>query len=151
MIALEPIGHVRGGRTEPVDDAWGDVECDIELAPAFDASAFTGLDAFSHALVIFQFHLVDPAKVTTGARRPRGNPEWPLAGIFAQRGSPRPNRLGATSVPIVRLAGRRLRVRGLDAVDGTPVLDVKPEMSGFRPRGELREPDWARAIMRDYW
>jgi len=72
-------------------------------------------------------------------------------GIFAQRGKNRPNRLGVSVCEITGVAGRNLHVRGLDAIDGTPVLDIKPVLSGFLPRGELREPAWAREIMKDYW
>ena len=150
-IALEPIGHVRGGRVENEDDAWGAVEAEIELAEALPPEALKGLDAFSHALVVFQFDRIDPADVKTGARRPRGNPAWPEVGILAQRGSPRPNRLGVTTVEVVAVDGRRLKVRGLDAIDGTPVLDIKPVMRGFEPRGAIREPAWAGEIMAHYW
>lgn len=150
-ITLEPVAVVVGGRLAPDDDAWGAVEADIVLAPHLPDAALAGLDAFSHCLVVFQFHRLDPDKVATGARRPRGNPAWPEVGVFAQRGSPRPNRLGVTTCEIVAVDGRRLRVRGLDAIDGTPVLDVKPAMTGFEPRAPLREPAWAGEIMQDYW
>ncbi len=150
-ITLEPIGRVVGGRAENVDDAWGAVEAAIELADGLPAEALRGLDAFSHALVVFHFDRIDPADVRTGARRPRGNPAWPQVGIFAQRGSPRPNRLGVTTVEVRGVEGRRLLVRGLDAIDATPVLDIKPVMAGFEPRGSIREPDWALEIMAAYW
>ena len=71
--------------------------------------------------------------------------------IFAQRGKNRPNRIGVTVCEIVAVDGLSLEVRGLDAIDGTPVLDLKPVMAGFAPRGAHREPDWAREIMKDYW
>ncbi len=150
-ITLEPVAFVRGGRLENEDDAWGEVEAELELAPGVSAEALQGLDAFSHVLVVFHFDRIDPAKVSTGARRPRGNPAWPEVGIFAQRGSPRPNRLGVTACEVRGVEERRLLVRGLDAVDGTPVLDIKPVMQGFEPRGPLREPAWAREIMAAYW
>lgn len=151
-IRLYPIGHVRGGRAEVIDDNWGDVEAVIELDPArFGPDALAGLDAFSHAEVIFLFDRVPDAKIETGARHPRGRTDWPLVGIFAQRGKNRPNRLGLTTCEIVSVEGTRLTVRGLDAVEGTPVLDIKPAMRGFGPRADLREPDWAAAIMQDYW
>ena len=150
-ITLDPVGHVVGGRTQNEDDAWGAVEAAIELAPHLPEEALQGLDAFSHALVVFHFDRIAPQDVKTGARRPRGNPAWPQVGIFAQRGSPRPNRLGVTTVEVLGVEGRRLLVRGLDAVDGTPVLDIKPVMVGFEPRGAIREPDWAKEIMAAYW
>ena len=90
-------------------------------------------------------------QIVTGARHPRGNKAWPRIGIFAQRGKNRPNRIGVTVCEVVAVKGRTLEVKGLDAIDGTPVLDIKPVMSGFAPRGEVREPDWAREIMAAYW
>jgi len=84
-------------------------------------------------------------------RRPRGREDWPLVGIFAQRGRNRPNRLGVSVCRIVSVEGLDLEVEGLDAIDGTPVVDIKPVLSGFLPRGEVREPAWAAEIMESYW
>jgi len=150
-IVMDVVARVHGGRVDNVDDAWGAVEADVVLAPDVPDTALAGLDAFSHALIVFHFDMIDPETIVTGARRPRGNPAWPEVGIFAQRGSPRPNRIGVTTVEIVAVEGRRLRVRGLDAIDGTPILDIKPVMRGFEPRGPIREPVWAGEIMKDYW
>ncbi len=151
-FTLIPIGHVDGGRSDAVDDDWGSSRATIRLDPArFTAEALLGLDGFSHAEVIFLFDRVGEDDITTSARHPRGNPDWPRVGIFAQRGKNRPNRLGITICRIVAVDGLALAVEGLDAIDGTPVLDIKPVMAGFLPRGAVREPDWARAIMADYW
>jgi tRNA (adenine37-N6)-methyltransferase len=149
---LKPIGQVTGGRTEPIDDDWGDVEATIELdGDWFTPAVVAGLDAFSHLEVVFLFHLVDPATVHLGARRPRGREDWPEVGIFAQRAKARPNRLGVTTCELLALDGLALRVRGLDAIDGTPVIDLKPHMAEFGPRTEVREPTWARELMAGYW
>ena len=94
---------------------------------------------------------VAPEKVVSGARHPRGNPAWPRIGIFAQRGKARPNRIGSTIVRIVERAGASLVVAELDAIDGTPVLDIKPVMREFLPRAEVAQPDWASELMREYW
>jgi tRNA-Thr(GGU) m(6)t(6)A37 methyltransferase TsaA len=142
---------VRGGRVEPDDDAWGTETCTIELADRFTADALAGLDAFSHVEVVYRFHLVDEADVVAGARRPRGRADWPEVGIFAQRGRVRPNRLGVSVAELVGVDGTTVTLRGLDAVDGTPVLDLKPYLRGFAPRGEVREPVWATEIMAAYW
>ncbi len=150
-ITMEVVARVRGGRVDNVDDHWGAVEAEVVLASHLPETALAGLDAFSHALIVFHFDMIDPETIVTGARRPRGNPAWPEVGILAQRGSPRPNRIGVTTVEIVAVEGRCLRVRGLDAIDGTPVLDIKPLMRGFEPRSALREPAWAEEIMKDYW
>lgn len=149
---IDAIGHVRGGRADPVDDDWGGSLAVIELdASRFDHEALMGLDAFSHAEIVYCFDKVPDNKIETGARHPRGRTDWPRIGIFAQRGKNRPNRLGVTMCDIVKVEGTTLTVRGLDAIDGTPVIDIKPVMSGFQPRGAFREPDWAREIMAEYW
>lgn len=151
-IELEPIGVVVGGRKEPIDDSWGDVEAAIELdTDRFTAEALQGLADYSHIEVVYSFHQVDPAKITTDARHPRGNTDWPKVGIFAQRAKARPNRIGVSTCELVGVDGLSIRVRGLDAIDGTPVLDVKPYLREFAPRGEVREPAWATELMRDYW
>jgi tRNA (Thr-GGU) A37 N-methylase len=149
---IEPIGRVVGGRDEPIDDEWGDVEATIVLDGALlDPDAALCLEDFSHIEVVYLFHLVDEADVTRGARRPRGNPDWPTVGILAQRAKGRPNRIGVSRCELVDVDGFKLRVRGLDAVDGTPVLDVKPFMVEFAPRGPVFQPEWASDLMRTYW
>lgn len=145
------IGSVASPRRRPDDAPWGDVEATVTLEPAFGPEALAGLDAFSHVVVVTLFHLVDPAAVHTGARHPRDNPAWPAVGIFAQRAKDRPNRLGVTVCELLEVAGTSLRLRGLDAVDGTPVLDVKPHLAEFGPRGPVRQPAWAGELMAGYW
>lgn len=146
------IGQVRGGRNEPTDDDWGRSRAVIALDPTqFDNSALMGLDGFSHVEVVYLFDRVSDSEIVWGARHPRGRKDWPLVGIFAQRGKNRPNRLGVTVCRVVQVEGLMLEVEGLDAIHGTPVLDIKPYLSGFAPRGPLREPEWSREIMKDYW
>jgi tRNA-Thr(GGU) m(6)t(6)A37 methyltransferase TsaA len=150
-VTLWPIGAVAGGRVEPIDDDWGNVEADIVLDDRFAEDALAGLADFSHIEVIFFFHLVGEEKIPQGTRRPRGREDWPLVGVFAQRNKARPNRLGVTTCRLLSVAGRTLHVQGLDAIDGTPVLDIKPYVTGFGPRGEVREPAWVQELMQAYW
>lgn len=151
-LELEPIGVVRSSRGEALDDQWDTVQSRIELDPErFTPEALAGLDAFSHLVVVYSFHKTDPAKTESKARHPRGNTAWPKVGIFAQRGKDRPNHLGISSCGIIKVHGLTVEVQGLDAIDGTPVLDLKPYMQGFEPRTSIREPEWAREIMKEYW
>jgi tRNA (Thr-GGU) A37 N-methylase len=151
-ITVTPIGVMRGGRAEPIDDAWDSVDAVIELdAGQFKPDATAALDAFSHIEVVFHFNRVPDDEIHSGARHPRGRKDWPLVGIFAQRGKGRPNRIGVTVCRLLAVDGLTLTVRGLDAIAGTPVLDIKPVMTGFLPREPVREPDWARALMAGYW
>lgn len=148
---MTPVGRVVGGRTEVVDDDWGDVQAVIRLDDRFPTDAVAGLDAFSHLEVVFVFDRVDESRIETGARRPRGREDWPAVGIFAQRAKGRPNRIGVSRCRLLRVDGRDLHVADLDAVDGTPVLDVKPWMDEFGPRGPVRQPSWASELMAGYY
>ena len=89
--------------------------------------------------------------VHVGSRRPRGNPDWPDVGIFAQRAKDRPNRLGLCTCELVEVRGDTLEVRALDAIEGTPVLDIKPYMAEFAPRGPVRQPAWSHELMAGYF
>lgn len=152
MIAqVEAIGFVEATRSDAIDDFWGEEHACIALSEDFTADALQGLSDFSHVEVLFLFHKVDPDKVVTGARHPRNNKEWPKAGIFAQRGKNRPNRIGSTICRVMRVEGTRLYVAELDAIDGTPVLDIKPVMAEFLPRQDVRQPAWTHELMRQYW
>jgi tRNA-Thr(GGU) m(6)t(6)A37 methyltransferase TsaA len=151
-FTMRPIGTVRSTRSEVIDDDWDAIPTQIELDPErFGTEAVAGLDSFSHIEVIYVFDRVDDEQVVVGARRPRGRADWPLVGIFAQRGKNRPNKIGVTVCRLDRVEGITLHVTGLDAIDATPVLDIKPYLAGFAPRGEVVEPAWAAEIMVDYW
>lgn len=152
VFTIAAIGHVRGGRDIPEDDDWGKSRACIILDPErFTPAALLGLDAFSHAEIVFVFDRVADGDIVYDARHPRGNTDWPKIGIFAQRGKNRPGRIGVSICRILKIDGLELSIEGLDAIDGTPVLDIKPVMSGFMPRDTIKEPDWARELMKNYW
>jgi len=134
-LTLTPIGTVRSSRNTPTDDGWDDETARIELDPdQYEPEALAGLEDFSHVEVLFIFDRVADEKVVRGARHPRGRKDWPKAGIFAQRGKNRPNKIGATVCRILKV-----------------VLDIKPVMTAFLPRGEVREPQWVTEVMANYW
>jgi tRNA-Thr(GGU) m(6)t(6)A37 methyltransferase TsaA len=152
QIVVEPVGFIRAPRAEVVDDRWGGMVSTIELdARRFGPEALAGLDGFSHAEIVYFFDRVPAEKVETGSRHPRGNTSWPRVGVFAQRVKNRPNRLGVSRCRLVSVSGLTVRVEGLDAVDGTPVLDIKPYMAEFGPIGTVHQPAWATELMRDYY
>jgi tRNA-Thr(GGU) m(6)t(6)A37 methyltransferase TsaA len=151
-FVVNAVGVVHSPRSEVKDDFWGGVVSTIELDPGrFGLDATAGLDEFSHLEVVFLLDRVDPEQVQTGARRPRNNPDWPVVGIFAQRAKLRPNRIGVSRCRLLKVEGLRLTVEGLDAIEGTPVLDVKPWIEEFGPAGEVRQPDWSHELMREYY
>ena len=151
MICVEPIGYVRAERTGTTDDFWGGTESRIVLVNSMPVDALLGMEEFSHAEVLFHFDRVDPAQLVRGSRHPRDNPAWPKVGILAQRAKCRPNLLGSTIVRVLGREGRVLRVAELDALDGTPVIDIKPVMAGFLPRQPVHQPVWSRELMSTYW
>ena len=151
-FTVDPIAWVRSPIATPADDCWRGTIATIELDTArFTADSLAGLDEFSHVDVVFLFHLLDPAGVLTGKSHPRQRADWPEVGIFAQRARNRPNRLGVTTCAIVKIEGTRLWVSELDAVNGTPVLDLKPHIPEFGARTPVRQPAWARELMRRYF
>ena len=147
---LRPIGVVRCSRSKPEDDQWDAETSSIELLEPFDERAVRGLATFSHCIVVYVF---DRATwdVSRMSRHPRGNTDWPEVGIFAQRAKDRPNRLGVSVCRIISIDGSVIHLSGLDAIDGSPVVDIKPWMSEFGPRGNVVQPQWSEELMKGYW
>jgi tRNA (adenine37-N6)-methyltransferase len=148
---VRPIGWVRSTRAEPIDDRWDAEWSSIELDDDIPDEALVGLDAYSHVMVVFLFDRADDVPPAPYARHPRGNEAWPYVGVFAQRTKDRPNRLGVTTCRIVRVGQRRVDVEGLDAIDGTPVLDLKPHLAQFEARGDVHQPGWVDELMASYF
>jgi len=152
-IILSPIAWVRSSETAQREDYWGGIVSDIVLdAGRFTPEALTGLSDFSHVEVLFHLHGVQATSVVTGQRHPRGNQDWPEVGIFAQRAKARPNRIAASVCRILSIRDLTISVQGLDAFDGSPVLDIKPVMKEFLPeRAAVRQPSWASTLMSHYF
>ena len=151
MITLKPIGIVKNTRQSDEDDNWGSVVSSIELCAPYYEESLRGIEDFSHVEIIFYFHQVSEQKIVRGSRRPRNNRAWPLVGIFAQRGKNHPNLIGTTMAKVLKRDGNKLLVQGLDAINGTPVIDIKPVMKEFLPKKDVLQPTWAEEIMRHYW
>lgn len=149
-IVLKPIATVKNSRTEPIDDNWEAIIAEIELADDIPTEAFDSISDFSHLEIIYYFDKVkNDAVVFSG--RPRGNPNYPLVGIFGQRKKDRPNQIGLTTVELLEHKGRTIKVRFLDAIDGTPILDIKPVFKEFQPKTEIIQPIWVADLMKNYW
>lgn len=144
------VGLVHSSVREPVDQGWGAVEAVIELDPAY-RGALRGLEEFSHAVIVCLLHRARYQPELHRVRRPRGQADMPEVGIFAQRAKDRPNPIGLTTVEIVAVGQDRLTVRGLDAVDGTPVLDIKPYYPVYDRVESPRVPEWVGKLMRGYF
>lgn len=130
-IKLKPIATVKNSRTTPTE-------------------AFEGIYEFSHLEIIYFFDKVNNKEIVFSGH-PRGNPNYPLVGIFGQRKKNRPNTIGLCTVELLEHNARCLKVRYLDAIDGTPVLNIKPVFKEFQPKGEIRQPLWVSILMKNYW
>lgn len=151
MITCTPIGVVKCPVTEMSQGNWAQVESEIRLDPQY-APGLQGLDGFSHVVVVFYLDRAtgfDPAKQLL--RRPRGMENMHEVGVFAQRTKYRPNPIGVASVELLAVRDNVVVVRGLDALDGTPVLDLKPYMPVFDSVAGARMPDWVAHVMEGYF
>jgi tRNA-Thr(GGU) m(6)t(6)A37 methyltransferase TsaA len=149
-ISIEAIGQVRNAVVDGGDEGWGEVISELHLEPQF-AAGLDGIEQFSHVVVLFWMHQSTFAPAQDLVRRPRGREDMPQLGIFAQRARHRPNPLGVTAVRLLERRGALLRVQGLDAVDGTPLVDVKPYVPSFDRVAEARVPEWMERLMAGYF
>ncbi len=148
-IEIVPIAFVKNSRKEPTDDNWSEVISEIELASDVPTESLDGIETFSHLHILFHFHKSE--KTMNGAGHPRGNTEYPKVGIFVQRKKDRPNHIGLTTVKLLKHTGRVLTVANLDAIDGTPIVDIKPVLKEFLPNDSIKQPDWSSDLMKQYW
>jgi tRNA-Thr(GGU) m(6)t(6)A37 methyltransferase TsaA len=119
---IVPIGYVRSEAQARADCS--ELESTIEVLPEFEDGLFT-IESERELIVLFVF---DRSEGKALRVHPKGDPNNPLRGVFATRSPDRPNRIGMTTVALLGREGNRLHVQGLDALDGTPVIDIKPVM-----------------------
>lgn len=143
--SFEPIAVVRNNVKEPRMGGWESVESRIVVRESV-AGALDGLEGFSHLIVIFWCHRVTEEERVATHIHPRGDPELPVQGVFATRTQLRPNPIGLSIVPLLGRKGNVLRVRGLDAINGTPVLDVKPYVANYDSVPQATIPAWAQEL-----
>lgn len=150
-FAVTPVGRVSNTRHDPADaDYWGGVPSTVVVDERFGDDCLVGLSAFSHVEIVYVFDQAVERDDYRPLRRARGRHDLPEVGVFCDRGPRRPNRIGVTIAALASAAGRQLQVRGLDAVDGTPVLDIKPVMLEFLPT-DVRQPEWVGRLMSEHF
>ena len=148
-IEMEPIGYVRNEVKDRKDTAWGEDTSSILLDKRY-ISGLKGLEDFSHVIIIYHLDKAKYEKDKHLQRRPQNREDMPLVCIFSQRGKDRPNRIGMTSVKVVSVSEDALVVKGLDAVDGTPVLDIKPYYPVYDKKDAV-VPEWVNRLMEHYF
>ena len=143
------IGEVKSPVTEAVDMNWGEVVSEIVLKPEF-APGLLGLGDFSHAMILTFLHEAKYVPEVHLRRHPQERQDMPLLGIFAQRARHRPNRIGVTACEIVEVTEGSVKVRALDAINRTPVIDVKPYVPVY-DRKDATIPEWMENMMKGYF
>ncbi len=127
-IDITPIGVVKNGiKAKP--EKWEEIESEIHVKKEFQ-EGLEGLDEFSHVMVVFYLHLSSSVLLKI---HPRGRENLPIVGVFSTRAPLRPNHIGVSVVELMRVDGNIVVVKGLDAFDGTPVLDLKPHLWADNP------------------
>jgi len=124
-FSFKPIGYVRTDADEDQikkdrKNVISEIIISEELTEALD-----GIEDFSHLFIIFYMHKAFAERINLKVH-PRGRPDLPLVGVFATRSPYRPNPIGLTLVELIKRKGNKIKVRGLDAIDGTPIIDIKP-------------------------
>ena len=148
---ISSIGTVLNERTDVQhSDSWGAVRSTIVVDERFGEESLQVLEEFSHVEVVFVFDRFPEPDDVREPRSYRGRADLPPMGVFAGRGPRRPNRLGVTTCAVESVRGRELTVVGLDAVTGTPVVDLKPVIVEFCPV-RPRQPAWVSQMMAEYF
>ena len=144
-IDLEPIGFVRSGFDEDRGER-NEGYSILELDPKY-ADALDGIEEYSHIIVLYWMHKLDKELRSIYKMHPRGREDLPLVGVLATRGKARPNPIGLTIVELIERRGSLLRVKGLDAYDGSPILDIKP-YDYYDIKEGIKVPNWWLKVSR---
>jgi len=141
-INLKPIGVAKNSEKEPRFGSFSGVVSEIIVDEKF-TDALNGIEDYSHVIIVYWMDKVKSYVIT---HRPQGNPDVPVVGIFACRCPPRPNPIAITTVKLVERKGNKIRVKGLDILDGTPIIDIKPYWPIYDNVEDGRIPDWVNEL-----
>lgn len=163
-IQITPVGHIRstvqlatgcakGEREEtqktPCFKRYAQQEAELHINPQLE-ELLDGIEDYSHLMVLYWPHLLDPAFKQQRKIHPMGRSELPLYGVFATRTPGRPNPVLVTVVKLLERKGNVLRVQGLEAVDGSPIIDIKPHSGrSYLAEGEITVPQWMQDLQKE--
>jgi len=141
-ITIKPIGFARNAVKEPRFGNFADEISEIMVDDKF-SGALEGIDDYSHVIIVYW---MDGVKDYVIAHRPQGNPDVPIVGIFACRCPRRPNPIAITTVKLISHEGNTIKVKGLDILDGTPIIDIKPYWPVYDKVENGKIPDWVNKL-----
>jgi len=141
-ISLKPIGVAKNSEKEPRFGSFASVVSEITVDENF-TDALNSIEDYSHVIIVYWMDKVKNHVIT---HRPQGNPEVPIVGIFACRCTQRPNPIAVTTVKLLEREGNKIRVKGLDILDGTPIIDIKPYWPIYDNVRDGKVPDWVNRL-----
>lgn len=142
IIKLKPIGFVKNNIRKPRFGNFANEVSEIIVKKKF-TKALTGISKYSNIIVVYWMDKVKNYVIT---HRPQGNPDVPIVGIFACRCPQRPNPIGITTVKLIGRRGNRIKVKGLDILDRTPILDIKPYWPQYDKVVNEKIPGWVNKL-----
>jgi len=162
---LRPVGIVKNGRKEPslvcrnqdldhdrknsTGQRWREDVSEIVFKEDY-AECLDGLEDFSHITVIYWAHRVSEEGRSTKRVHPAGKKDYPLKGVFCTRSPARPNPVCVTIVELLERKSKVLLVNGLDAIDGSPVIDIKPHLPPYDAPADMKLPDWMQSLVEHF-
>lgn len=144
------IGFVRSNENEKKDAEWGKNEAEFVIHDTYK-DGLKGLSDFSHVIVLYYLDKANFQIENHLQRRPQNREDMPKVGIFSQRCKDRPNQIGVTSVKLLKVTDTSVFVQGLDAIDGTPVIDIKPYYPQYDSKSNATVPEWVNKLMENYF
>jgi len=141
-ITLKPIGFAKNSENKSRFGSFETIISEIVVDEKF-SDALNGIEEYSHVIIVYWMDKVNNYVIT---HRPQGNPDVPIIGIFSCRCPPRPNPIAVTTVKLLEHKGNRIKVEGLDILDGTPIIDIKPYWPVYDNVEDERIPDWVNKL-----
>ena len=143
VITIKPLGQAKNRISKPMLPGWEDVTTKIVIDKKF-AAGLDGIEDYSHVTIVYW---MDKEKECHLKHHPQGREDVPFVGIFACRCPQRPNRIAISTVKLAGRKGNIITVKGLDIINGTPVLDIKPYASQYDKVDKVRVPDWVNKLV----
>ena len=141
-IKIKPLGKARNKVSKPMLPGWKDVETEIVIDKKY-ANGLNGIEDYSHVIVVYWMNKETECHLT---HHPQGKKDVPYVGIFACRCPQRPNRIALSTVKLLSRKGNVLKVKGLDIIDGTPMIDIKPYTPQYDEIGNAKVPAWVKKL-----
>ena len=141
-VTLKPIGVAKNSERESRFGSFASLVSEIIVDEKF-TGALKGIEDYSHVIIVYWMDKVKNYVVT---HRPQGNPDVPIVGIFASRCPSRPNPIAVSTVKLMERNGNRIMVRGLDILDGTPIIDIKPYWTIYDSVKDGKIPRWVNKL-----